>query len=216
MITEYINDSLRIQERRRHVIIYAVLLISCGGIAVIAGLLTSQVANFSLVGGLFFAAGVLMAWSAETITTLISNDGNITIEYKRIFGGKTWIRRLNRSNVDRLDYVKAFDESVTAGKWRRISGIYLVVNFNEQIGLGRRLGGFYSLRAPFIKDSAPLDSEANKIAHFLKVPLNTIMSVSIKDGAKKAYNPKDKMLALFQRPSQEELDRERDNQPNVS
>lgn len=205
MIITRVENGLQIVESRRHNIVYAILSFGCGGLAAILGILTSQILNLSLVGVLFMVGGAFMAWSAETLITLLHLDGTMTIEYRRILGHKLWVRTLNRSNIVKLDYVKSFGETSTFfDGYPRISSIYFVVNFAEQIEIGSRVGGGW-----IFKNSVPLDAEAHEIANFLRVPLNTIMTVSLSDSIKNVYNPHDKMRPLFQRPTQEELDRER-------
>ncbi len=193
---------------------YAALSVLCGFAALLYGLLASHRALDFLVGMLFIIAGLLAGYAAETITTLLSSDGTIVITYVRVFGHKTWIRRLNRSNIQKIDYVKSFDDTSSFGKWRRLSSIYLNVNFNEQIEIDSRLGGtwtFSKLGVPIIKDSTPLDAEANEIATFLNVPLNIIDVMRLANGIKNFYNPRDKMRPILQRPTQQQLDHECDN-----
>ncbi len=167
--------------------------------------------------GLFFTIfGILMVRYVETRTTIMTSDGTITIEYKRMIGDKRWIRRLDRTDIRSLDYVKGFDgeHNVLSERW---CTLYLNVIFDEQIEIAKRFWfGWYINRfgIPSYKRNVPLDTEATEIGNLLGISIKTVSYVKVRDTLNSMYVPRDKMAPLMQRPTQAQLDHERDGRSN--
>lgn len=189
-------DFIQVTETKRYEIVYAVLLGAAGLTALAIGLFVAHEPSFILVGLLFALSGLYLGWAAETITTKFHNDGTLTIEYTRAIGHKSWLRKLQRSNILKIDHVKG--NNMGSGWWR--SAIYLDVDFKEQIEIGSRLE----------KDRVwTIDPEVAEIADFLEKPVNVISFVGVKNSLNKdLYTPHDKMRSTFRRPSQDDLDHE--------
>lgn len=182
-------------ETQRHLIVYAALSVLFGLVAVAFGLYLVHLLAFILVGLLFIITGLFMGQMAETKTTQLKSDGTISIEYKRILGRKRWVRKLNRSNILKIDHVKGH----IAGSGWLMSSVYLSLDSNEQVEIGSRIE----------KNSVwTIDTEVSDVATFLKVPVNVIQSLNVKSSIKNFYNPKDKMRTILQRPTQQQLDQE--------
>jgi hypothetical protein len=112
--------------------------------------------------------------------------------------------------------VKGFDEKQVFLNSRRWCTIYLNVVFYEQIKIGSRYVHEWHITKfgiPWYKRSLPPDTEAAAIGSFLGLPVNTISYLTTASVIQNFYNPRDKMAPLMQRPTQEQLDHERDNPP---
>lgn len=197
------TDTIVVIETQRHRIVYAALSILGGLIAVILGLFVLHELASTLVGILFVIAGLFMGSVAETKTTQLNSDGTITIEYKRVIGHKRWVRKLNRSNILKIDHVKG---NLNGTRWL-MSILYFDVDSKEQIEIGSR-----------IEKSRiwTIDTEVAEIAKFLNVPVNVISLLGVKNSIKNFYNPHDKMRPLLQRPTQEQLDNEHDGAEDLA
>lgn len=212
MIFENNGSTLKITLKGHQQLVYGLVTCIVGTVATIISLFVQQLPVFS-VGVFFLVIGIVMVRYVETCTTEITSDGFITIEYKRLFGGKQWIRRLDRTDIRSLDYVKGFDDGggfVSIGE--RWCTLYLNVTFDEQIVIAERYRADWTINSfgiPSGRLNASLDAEATEIGNVLNVPVNTISYVKIRDTLNSAYIHHDKMAPLFQRPSQELLDNER-------
>ena len=183
-------EMLQVTEAGPHQLPVAGCAIALGILAVVTTVVTStrNLAAF-LVGAMFIGTGVLLAWSAETKTTTIVNDSaTVTVKYQRRFGGRCWVRTLGRSSLVKLDIVKG----------QKGTKIYLDTILNEQIEIGHRN------RSDDIRTA--LESDAIEIANFLNIPVNVITLLKLRDGISNFYNPRDRMAAVLQRPTQAQLD----------
>lgn len=210
MIFEKNGNTLRIIQKGRQQLVYGLSAFSTGVVIATIGLFFQQLPLLA-VGAFFTIMGMVMMRYVETRTTTITTDGTITIVYKRMIGGRQWIRRLDRTDVLSLDYVKGFDENEVDAIGDRCCTIYLNVTFNEQIEIAEKYRvnwDFNKFGIPSSKQNTPLDVEAAEIGRMLGLPVNTISYVKVKDTLNSIYTPRDKMAPILQRPTQKQLDSE--------
>ncbi len=154
----------------------------------------------------FLGVGIVVLLLAENRSTTLLPDGNVTILYKRIIGNKRWVRRLNRKDIKTVDYIECFTKNRLGSARRSTSYIYFNVVFGEQIEIGSRY--FWDWKV--MRRAKPLNSEAAEIGDYLHIAVNTIDYLSAGAQIKNFYNPNDKMRPMLQRPTQQQLDHERD------
>lgn len=214
MIFQKNGSTLQIIEKNTLQFVYGVSAGSVGVVLAAIGLYTQEL-PFIVVGLLLTVFGIFMVKYVETRTVTMASDGTITIEYKRMIGDKRWIRRLDRTDVRSLDYLKGFDGNehiFFRGGW---CTLYLNVVFDEQIEIAARYAVEWNINRfglPFYKASVPLDAEATEIGNLLGIPINIISYVDLRKALNSIYIPHDKMSPLMQRPTQTQLDHERDVQ----
>ena len=110
MIFQKNGSTLQIIEKNTLQFVYGLSACSVGVVLAAIGLDTQEL-PFIVVGLLLTVFGIFMVKYVETRTVTMASDGTITIEYKRMIGDKRWIRRLDRTDVRSLDYLKGFDGS---------------------------------------------------------------------------------------------------------
>ena len=108
MIFQKNGSTLQIIEKNTLQFVYGLSACSVGVVLAAIGLYTQEL-PFIVVGLLLTVFGIFMVKYVETRTVTMASDGTITIEYKRMIGDKRWIRRLDRTDVRSLDYLKGFD-----------------------------------------------------------------------------------------------------------
>jgi hypothetical protein len=218
MVVTHTNAGLQIIERQRMYAGYGWLLLC---FAVFALLFVRGATGWqpgaAALAVLFLAGGIMLIRTAETITALIKPDGTVIIEYVRLYGGKRWVRNLTRADFTQVDYIRAFDTPKKgvpfAGENQRSeSEICLVTIWGAQISVGTRYIADWSFRGlvPHVTAARPIDGEAAQIAAAIGVPLHTIDAMTGAQALINFYNPHDSMRAIFGRPSQEQLDHERE------
>ncbi len=217
MVFQKDGSTLQIIEKNSLQLVYGLGACCIGIVLAVIGLATigfsAQLLPFIVVGILFTIFGIFMVRYVETRTVTITSDGAITIEYKRMIGDKQWMRRLDRADIRSLDYVKGFDGSKPIIHGERWDTLYLNVIFDEQIEIAKRFMVEWTVNKfgiPFYKRSVPLDAEATEIGNLLGIPINIISSEKVRDAPHSIYIPRDKMAYLMQRPTQAQLDHERD------
>ncbi len=186
-------------------IVFAIVIAS-------VGLIINEIPLVALGAFIILLAAFLLKF-VETRITTIAMEGTITIEYKRLVGSKRWVRQFNHSDVRKIDYLKGYEGTETVFFGDRWCTLYLDVVFDEQIEIGKQYMANWSWNKfgfPMVARSIPLDAEAALIGNFLKVPVNTISYVDARDIGNSIYIPHDTMRPLLQRPTQEQLDHERD------
>ena len=214
MIFQKNGSTLQIIEKNTLQFVYGLSAGSVGVVLAAIGLYTQEL-PFIVVGLLLTVFGIFMVKYVETRTVTMASDGTITIEYKRMIGDKRWIRRLDRTDVRSLDFLKGFDGNEHIFFGDRWCTLYLNVVFDEQIEIADRYIVEWNINRfglPFYKASVPLDAEATEIGNLLGIPINIISYVDLRKTLNSIYIPHDKMAPLMQRPTQTQLDHERDVQ----
>ena len=189
MIFQKNGSTLQIIEKNTLQFVYGLSACSVGVVLAAIGLYTQEL-PFIVVGLLLTVFGIFMVKYVETRTVTMASDGTITIEYKRMIGDKRWIRRLDRTDVRSLDYLKGFDGSEHIFFGDRWCALYLNVFFDEQIKIADRYMVEWNINRfglPFYKASAPLDAEATEIGNLLGIPINIISYVDLRKRLNSIY-----------------------------
>lgn len=210
MIIQRNGGTLQVVQKQYLSLVYGVVIGVVGVAAMLIGVFSREM-SLVAVGGLFILGAIVITKGAEIITTTFEPEGGLTILYRRVFGGRQWVRNLNRTDVLGVDYVKGFDQSSVFFNHGRWCSIYLNVSFGEQILIANRYHSTWSvnkLGIPVARNSQPLDQEAMDIGEFLGVHVNTISHLTTNEVIKNLYLPQDKMSSVLQRPTQEQLDNE--------
>ena len=202
MILAIDTNKVKMHEASTRQSAYAFLCIAMGLVPAFLTIIGIVPKGQLILSGVFLFLGGLLGWISESKTTLLESNGSGSIQYRRHFGTKQWTRHLGPGDIMRIDYVVGRN----MGNSSRLESIYLALKNNEQIGIGQRLGE----RETYLqRDKVPLSVEAAEIARFLKLPLNIIDMLNVRNSVKNAFIPKDKMGGALQRPTQEELDNDK-------
>lgn len=189
MIFQKNGSTLQIIEKNTLQFVYGLSAGIVGVMLAVIGLYTQEL-PFIVVGLLLTVFGIFMVKYVETRTVTMASDGTITIEYKRMIGDKRWIRRLDRTDVRSLDFLKGFDGNehiFFGGGW---CTLYLNVVFDEQIEIAARYAVEWNINRfglPFYKASVPLDAEATEIGNLLGIPINIISYVDLRKRLNSIY-----------------------------
>lgn len=207
MVIKQSANKLVVYQSNQQYFIYGVVCIT-GTLALLLILAVTQQSDFAttLTNLAFGVVGVALLNLAESRTTTFTSNGNITIVYRRMLGGRVWTRRFSTSQVVSIRYIRSFDNQQKLGRWHRISSIYLITTFQQDIEIGSRQGG--RITSLGIRSNPHLDIEAKQIANFTKRPLTTISNIAPLEAVENIHPSNDRMTVLFNRPSQAELDAE--------
>jgi len=136
---------------------------------------------WSLVGLVMLLAGGFASYSSKNRQIILKKDGTSTVSTKRIIGGKTQETTFETSRVVAINLSTHFtmnstdSNSNSNSSSQRRSELSLVLDDNSLISVassGGSNGGFsFSMSNLIMK--APLSKEANQIATYLGVPLQS-------------------------------------------
>ncbi len=178
------------------------VLFAIGGIVLLIALLFINTSHgmpvwlVLLIAGITTLLGSAVAFTAKNTRILIVKDGESIAESKKVLGGTLQRQTFMSQNVAavQLETVNEYDSTADSSGHRgtntkRRSNLFLILKDNSRIPLGSKsknsnftVGGF---DVGSMIQKAPLSKEANMIAEFLGVPVQTAGEVPLGEAVQK-------------------------------
>jgi hypothetical protein len=137
----------------------------------------------SLIGVVFAVIGCLLAWFAKSNKTVLQQGANTIVSAKRVLSGKAGEQSFPTANIAAVQLHTYLDNTPdNSSSSSRRSTLSLLLNNNDVVELGSaRSNGFTfnGMNLGNLIRKAPLSKEANQVATFLGVPLQSSDASSI-------------------------------------
>jgi uncharacterized membrane protein len=131
----------------------------------------------SLFGLVFVVIGYLLAWFAKNKKTVLQQGANTIVSVRRVLGGKTDEQSFPTANITAVQLYTYMDNTINSSSSpSRRSTLSLLLNNNDIVELGsagKNGFTFNGMNMGNLIRKAPLSKEANQVATFLGVPLQS-------------------------------------------
>lgn len=131
----------------------------------------------SLIGLIFLVVGVLLAFLSTNRDIILQRGGISSVNAKRVFGGQSKTESFDTIRVIAVNLSTHFASSNSSSSSRqRRSNLSLILDDNSRVEIANSSGSSFSFNGISLTDliaKAPLGKEANQIAAFLGVPLQS-------------------------------------------